>query len=1076
MNRLKLVLKSSTPSRESIRAVALALLMITSVFAMSGAFGGSVGVASAEESDDENYEDFEDGNHDGWVSEGPGSIEVVPDSFWGDNSLEITDQGDHDHAFWLDGPEIDTHDNFEISGTFKASETTGEASYRFGISEHDEDFDFTTNLGESEADRALVVVDNEIEEIYLSTDWTEDDPGETIDASYDTWLQYRLQFDGGTANLKVWEAGTAEPADWQISREYTQFDGYFYGNAGVADNGRVLNLDRVDLGGNTISGKVVDQDGNPVPNATVEAYGVDFEAIDDGQIDDLPAEADNLLDDAENPFPNAWDPDFDVSEFSSEWDTRNYVLAHNQRDWSHSGSTTIFSDTIDEPRIQLDPDDRHVLSVWDPEDENLVLPQNPMDNSFHGAIDGDDAVVIEQISPTGETVDSWTAEPDTTYVAERQWPASDIERDVVRTSLPEGHFYRIYPESNEAASYVVVVGDPEDIRNQLVHDLETQADELEDQADQLTEYSQNLRDQMESGEFARTTVTTDENGTFSINMPRTVERASVQAYRADGTILTDITGASISDLRELDDRGYNGSVYLTHAPERTDVPTEDMELTVQKYDSPPFGDVEGISELLERMDELEDMMDYEELEQIFQDNLHDLDREELEELAEELNELAEQNDQLEQLIEDIEGQTDEELVEAINELEAEIGALEDYIEEIESGSDVGDDAASAFARFAGEYDEDNIQVIGHWSDGTSFTVPDEYVSVSSSFTIIGEPSTEVSVDDYPIDEDDPASLRFEFRVVGEDGVGEGTERITNPGFDGVIPELDSISSTHMNPSTGETTTIRVNSDDPAYSETTDVQVWGPDGQTVDATEREDGDGFQVTPENEGLHHVQVTYQDTTGETFVETFRLRAMDEQMGDTATIRATEGTGGPYAIVGSGLTDGEVTLDGDTTRLVAVSEDTDINEIHASVSELDRDLRGTIEVQAQRASDRQNINRHIQLTIHTRFASDSLVYWEGEPVTDGPDTRFGEIRSEDSKNLIYTYTQADGSATIHVNEEPGFVERQVFNLRVWLPFDVPGLDTFSPATIGLGGLITSSGIIGIGLFTRRRNGGDVL
>ncbi|GAB7020335.1 PKD domain-containing protein [Halostagnicola bangensis] len=179
-------------------------------------------------------DDFEDGLNNWDVG---GDVSRTTEGVETDTAVRITDAETEEDSVgrikWECAGEFSTHDEFELRGVYQAVSDTP-YNYRFGI-EGD--------------DRFLLKIDPSSDAIgFGDTTWTSVS-GETIDSAFiGSWVEFRLAFDGtGIASAKVWERGTSEPDDWQLSTEADDVSGYLRASAGQNDHGRELLVDTVEL-------------------------------------------------------------------------------------------------------------------------------------------------------------------------------------------------------------------------------------------------------------------------------------------------------------------------------------------------------------------------------------------------------------------------------------------------------------------------------------------------------------------------------------------------------------------------------------------------------------------------------------------------------------------------------------------------------------------------------------------------------------------------------------------------------------------------------------------------------------
>lgn len=1048
---LAMVCWTDRPSGEALRAIGLSVLMITAIPAgvmFAGTAEADVGQNSSQyslQTGSENvsyYDDFENGNRDGWVvASGPDSnVNVVNESYNGNYSLQSLDNS---RAEWSDGRTFNSQENFEITGTYKASGS------EYGVQ---------IGLYEAETDQWAAIhvrLSSEEDRIYLDSGDKADPPGDSSkiknNAHQGEWVKFRYEFSNGQMRAKVWPAGSGEPTEWQMERDAPEnVESQLFIRGGSSDNSnREILLDEVDVGQHAITGQVVDQNGDPVENATVEAVGVDYTALND-TIEDKEARANELLSEAENPLPDRWNGNLDLAGQDGHFaqSDANYVAVHTTDDWQLGGSQlpgTEYQLDVDpelqQPDLIAPNDDTLILSVWDPSDTGGVIRdrEDAADSDLPGRTDSG-TIVIEQISPSGEVVDRMTRDTQPYVTMNPSWSFSTKTHEAVAVDLPNNHFYRIYPEGSEESAYTIARGSPSEMSHALTQELTTEAGSLDERA-------QELRNQIEDGEFRRTTVTTNESGHYEIRTLGGVETASVQAYKANGKILTGITGPSIGDLRTAHERGYDGSIYLSPAPEHVDVPSSDNTIVVHKSPTPPFGDMEGYESILnsnanDRLNESEAA-----LRSMFEDELQNIGLDELENRHEELKKLIENNDDLQARLEELQNGSLSDGNVSREELESELTAMERSIADLEKQLEAespeteidGGEIHGTFP-FAGELNEDAVSVLVHYQNGSSDVIQGEYWRVESSSPLGGD---QVVIDGYPIPAD-AAVADIEVTGVSEDGrLGSSRGSVVNPAFDGDVPNIEAIDVSTLRPGVDETVSISVRSDDTAFGSVEDVTVYGPGGAEVPTTT--ENKRVRFAPEQTGVHSIRVTYSNQGGTNFVETFRLNAKENPTSDPPTVRVIDGIGGPTAIAGDQLESASVSVDGDTAEITAQApggESPSNLDVRAETLAVD-----TIDLSVVTGSNEEAVNNHVSIRLHTDFDGEQTLVYRGspsEPITDSGDTKYGtwELRENadgDSHSVVQTYTDSSGEVTIDVSRNPGVWEQLVHRFSVGSPVSLP-------------------------------------
>jgi len=95
--------------------------------------------------------------------------------------------------------------------------------------------------------------------------------------------------------------------------------------------------------------------------------------------------------------------------------------------------------------------------------------------------------------------------------------------------------------------------------------------------------------------------------------------------------------------------------------------------------------------------------------------------------------------------------------------------------------------------------------------------------------------------------------------------------VTNPAFQGTIPELDAIDMSTLRPGVGDSVGMTPRSSAEGYGGAESATVYGPDGQTLNVTRNDER--FRWTPEQTGTHTIRLTYSNTIGGEFTETVRV-----------------------------------------------------------------------------------------------------------------------------------------------------------------------------------------------------------
>lgn len=704
--------------KKPISAVFLSFILVISLpIAFTGGAFASQGGADENNSVTQSFSDFEGGDDTGWFTDNP-DISIVNEGYHNDYSLQVED-GDQAAAVWEAGPRFDMTQSFELKGTSRFK--SGDSRVRLGVG----DLEPGDDGGDTGEDRATIIFDPDFDETYLGTHAGDEPDGDTIDTDFKgEWVNWKIHVEDNSMSVKVWEISESEPENWQLSQEFESFEGKFYFEAGDSNHSRTLQLDQVDATDYTVDGRVIDSSGNPIPNATVQAWGVRESAFDEDVVDDLRAEAQELQDEIADPLPDSFeefDEDFadgnaiDIDDWTSHLNSETdlitddgvYPMVHDPSDWEADGgfSTTFISSEIDEPRLWVDGSQTVKLSVWD-FTESGPLTGSPVTNSYPGAPVEHD-IVIRQLTPGGEMFDERTVSTSPNVVENRL--TGDIEWHTSDVVLSDG-IYQVYPEGHPDRAYTFTVGNPDDIASSFQADLQDEVIDLEDRAAAFEEEIENLdsldlEGLIEEGIADRQRTVTNENGEYDLNLSTTVSEYSLIAYKADEDITdfldTDLEDASfddigMSDIREYRIEEYTGSVYLpgeritldTQQPDPTGVDIE-----VRRSDSIPMEEQGIFEELFE--DTREDFLDR-------TSDLFDLDlfgdTDDLMDIRGDLLELLEGSDALDEL-DDIDD------IEDIEEL------LEDGLDQDRLESLIEDSIEDAQDEFDEVFDEDDIEAI-----------------------------------------------------------------------------------------------------------------------------------------------------------------------------------------------------------------------------------------------------------------------------------------------------------------------------------------------------------------------------
>ncbi|APX00321.1 hypothetical protein CHINAEXTREME_20550 (plasmid) [Halobiforma lacisalsi AJ5] len=849
----------------------------------------------------------------------------------------------------------------------------------------------------------------------------------------------------------------------------------------------------------SITGQVVDQHGDPVEqdNITVEAWGVDEPALDEadlGELEDDINSARDLADELENSVPEDYDEftdDFEADDGrldTREWDQAidgTYPLVHQSDDWS-VGTATVISSSVDDPRVRIDEGERVTISLWDPDEGGWV--ENQVDNSFPGAVT-EGTIVVEQMDPLGETIDTRTLETTPKYETTGANPLSTNEHHVAEARLPVG-IYQAYPEGERAKAYTFVVGDPDDIAADYAQDLWDRADRLEQRYDM----AENALDDV----VVRERTTTNATGHFEVNAPAGPDEYSIQAYKGDEEVITalndlrdeNLEDPSFDDLRLEDIREYSldgaNQSWLLPAETGTVYPEQqDAEVQVIRSDEIPWDDMEAYDDWRSWLEDellnesVADLEGFDELPEEWTD-------ENLTEIHDNYTDLLEENDHLQDELEDaLDREVDvdvdyddpdlnnDELVDEIETLEETLRTLEDRIDAGDGETEIGEETIRATFPFASDLEPDGVTVLKHPADGGDPTaVADEHWHIESSGVLAGD---QVVVE-YPTEELDTAVGQFEVVVANDEGVGRSDQVIQNPAFEGLVPDIQAISLNTHSPGPSEQVAMTVRpADGESIDGITDVTAYDPDGNTIAGEVRAD-DRATFTTNGAGVHHVKLTVASGSGDEFVQAFKVRALEDGRSDDPTIRVADSASGSFALAGEGLRNAAIEREDDRLAVRGVVPADEVpGSIHVKPGEAMTGADG-LTVRVLEGTDQRQVSSNIETVVHLDRSLDAdAAVWRGDPAWFGANplavddtTRHGEVqlRGEDGeKTVIRTYTDSDGTIDLTIDPDPGIVAGLQHSLAMSLPS--PSLPILSVGAIHAA---TAGLTVGLGLFTRRR------
>lgn len=1085
-----------TPSRRQTRALLFAFVMVSSVVAMPLIFtgtlsGGNSGVVSAQSADS----CFEE------------SVKFGINS----NSIECTNQRTYDSNQSLKLPAIDSDWNGiatqhsidnpvgepDLSTTLYHDSDSSNAGPGFLVYYQDAD-----NFGMVHFDRIDSGRDNLVEVNYGEVTNGEynliaSDMADT--ATRDDYSNQWVNFDaaiqktgsGIEINAESEIAGSNELHETyniEVSESDLSFEeggvGFAKQNVGTVGGNTYYDIGKSNLrSSELLSGTVEDQEGNPVSNATVSAWGTNPSNFDESQLEDLNGTIDDLESQLNDPLPDEFNESLELTGsggYLADAET-NVVTVHSESQWDLNGRSIPESGieygidpNLEQPKVTAPAGERVVLSVRDPTETGGFITDR--EDSIDDALPGrttSGTIVVEQLSPTGGVTDTRELETEPIVTANPSFSFATKTHEAAVTELPAG-VYRVYPEGHEETAYAVTVGEPSELVDTFTADIESQLVTLDGQQEQLSELLADDR-------IVRKTVQTDENGRFSVDMPANVRTAQVTALRADGSVLQGIEDPGLEDLREAQLNDYNGSFYLpSPQPNSVEPPAENITVDVYRSPEVPLGDLQSFADLQEFLEGERLNETVSELRTEYEKRFEDMERSSLERVYQNHRVLVETIPNAEaryvdrsefDRVQDAENLTKTELETETRKMQLTIansGTIDtpELPENPDDPLEIVDGLVNGERPLPPGVDEDSVSVELHTSTGDVETIDEEYWSVESS-GLFGSDS--VVVDEYPIENDGAAAYTIRVQGANNDGRLDDRIPVSNPGFNGMVPEIDAVDFSTLAPGDGERVSVGVDpADGSGYDQLVSADAYGPDGAALNATIDESRDRASFTTDGTGEHYVRLTFESDSGDRFTIAERVRALEQPRSDPATIRTSQSALGTHAVVGEQLESARVETDRGTTEFTAVAPgDDSISSLAIKPGETVKTASHTFEIAVVEGSDETTTDSHVSVAVHMdRYSEETIAWRNGEPIVQSGGTRWGEVQRPDDdaeKGVLRTYTDADGQATIELNSDPDRLDR----LSHWIAYSVPTPSIPFLSIFGSGSAL----IAGIAVaFTRRR------
>ncbi len=835
------------------------------------------------------------------------------------------------------------------------------------------------------------------------------------------------------------------------------------------------------LSGN-ITGTVTDQDGNPVPKATVNAWGVheqNFEnatepnlsdELNRSKLEQLELKAENkeeLLDELQSfEIGGVYDPQYDLESHYESADA-NYALVHDEDEWgTDRWANDITSESLGEPTTQVDSGDDVIISVWDPTETGGLLGQNQVENSFPGSMTKED-VYIAQYGPTGEIIDQEKYDPEVIAETGSDTLTQDPTQHYgVRTQLTPG-VYSVYTPGG--TGYTFVVGDYQDIKNGWQEDLRIKKQDAEEQLEdaeseiaeiqqkleekenQLSQRAKQVQELQNVSVLVRKTVQTNQNGEFAVNFSENVSPVKLQAMKLDGSHLSNLEDPSMQDLRDYSNDGYNGTFYLpTPTPLSVKPPEDDVEVDTYRSPAVPYQDIGSLGTLMEWIREEREEESIEDLKNQYNERLEEMNRSRLLTLYETHRLLVETTPgaKTEYLnlseFDTIQDSQDLSNPQLRNETDYMQSALENtssvppprYDDPVGGGEDspisITDGKLNAEYALPESIDPESVTPEIHWSNGSSEVIADQYWHIDTG--LIG--NDKLIISDYPLADSDPGAFTVRILGGGSEGVLDDTIPVKNPAYGGSVPDINAIDFSTTAPGPDERVYVHLRpAKESGFNQLVKAEAWNANDKRVDTyTVNGSANAAYFNTNGEGAHQIRLTFKNTQGDAFVISERLDAKEVSRSEPATIRASQSALGVHAVTGEELHSARIESQGATLQIDAIADSSDgPGQLNLEPSNVMDGDEHRLELNVLHGSDEQRVQSHVPVAIHLEDMDSDTLFWRsgpgftGEPISWDGSTRYGvvEEHNDGEKLIVRTYTREDGTLEVTAVESPGILDR---------------------------------------------------
>lgn len=980
-------------------------------------------------------------------------------------SVALFEDGFEDGTFtddWTDktqtGAETTVDSTYVRSGSYALNQTsdpgkgtaarvlhenywTGQLNYTVKTYRYYENGSQNTQLirltGKGDSDRFLTLEEDSGNLTFRETNSTRDTVTKTdlgVNIPMNSWTNLNIEVLNST-HVRAEGAGASTTVktnnDWTnitVSPEIRTVAFDAGDKIGASYDDVVLNGDKLPK----VSGRAVTQSGAPIENATIVVYGSKQGTAEDAR---------NHIDTVANPIPSEWDNQkaggfslIDSGGAITNSDGR-YALIYNEDDLGAPWDETA---NLKNPLWKNVPTGEQVSFIVGKQSNcGLISNIQEYDRQIPGCTADSGTITIEKLSPTGGVVKTDTRD------ISKETDGGFLERATVNYAsytFENPGIYRISPEGSDV-SYLVKAGSMRSLVDRNLKDVNGT----------LTKFSQRARDDISGGSLVRNSTTTNASGHYSISVPAGVKVVQVQAVHSSGVDVS--TSNPMESVRNSydSDTPPTTSLYLPSTPKRAEVPSNDVTIRMTEVSFPPNGELSKV-----------------------QDQLQDL-----------RERLRNQGNNVKRVVKTTGEQTKTQLQTSYAELAGLIRAnpaLKDaYLSQSDrtsvaktsdlSKSELRTETAhmsQALAMTAGSgtvseedteltnssvtkrwqvngipIDSANVSVIAHWSNGTTQPVSGEYITVNDN--AVGNGGT-VVLEDYPIGSKQPAAVEFALTVAGDQGIARGNAQVKNPTFNGDLPSLASAEFSTLSPGPSDTATLQLHpTEQSKFGTVKNATVYAPDGSSRQANLTGD-DTIRFKTNGRGVHTIEATVTNAGGTEFVETFRIRASSSDMDRPPSITAASSpVSGVYAVVGDGLSGGDVEMQSDKVTITGKipAKNDAPRRLHVYTSSLSANVDTPTEVQIVRGDTEKQVRKNLYVTWHTKTIPDEGIVWreDNQPLTRSGG-EYGSVEVMSNQTVVETYTTSQGEVTVDVSPSPGLLERVEWTWRKNVPdVNVPGL-----------------------------------